>query len=95
VLTCGNAPTLELTRIVQSAREIRRSAQHLDLQNELPERVPNRAFCAFVKPVAASPWRARSVMLTCFCPFAGDAAGFLLRQHSDARRQGDDPAVWK
>ena len=27
-------------------------ARHLDLQNELPERVPNRALCAFVKSVA-------------------------------------------
>ena len=27
-------------------------ARRLDLQNELPERVPNRALCAFVKPVA-------------------------------------------
>ena len=41
-------------------------ARHLDLQDELPERVPNRALCAFVKSVAASPWCARSVMLICF-----------------------------
>jgi hypothetical protein len=95
VLTCGNAPTLELTWIVQRAREIRRSAQHLDLQDELPERVPNRAFCAFVKSVAASPWRARSVMLTCFALSLVTPLILLLRQHSDARRQGDDPAVWK
>ena len=30
----------------------RRFARHLDLQNELPGRVPNRALCAFVKSVA-------------------------------------------
>jgi hypothetical protein len=30
----------------------RRFARHLDLQNEQPGRVPNRALCAFVKSVA-------------------------------------------
>jgi hypothetical protein len=34
------------------ATNIRRYVRHLDLQNELPERVPDRAFCAFVKSVA-------------------------------------------
>jgi hypothetical protein len=29
----------------------RRYARHLDLQNELPERVPNQALSAFVKSV--------------------------------------------
>ena len=70
-------------------------ARHLDLQDELPERVPNRALCAFVKSVAASPWCARSVMLTCFCLSLLTPLFFLLRQHRDARRPGDDPAVWK
>ena len=70
----------------------RRYARHLDFQDELPERVPNRALCAFVKSVAASPWCARSVMLTCFCLFAVDAAVFLttaaLGRAATGRRSG-------
>jgi len=48
------------------SRDIRRSARHLELQDKPPEHVPNRALCAFVKLVAAVPWCAGPVMLTCF-----------------------------
>jgi hypothetical protein len=41
----------------------RRYARRLDLRNELPGRVLNRAFCAFVKPVA----------VCCGAPGRGDA----------------------
>ena len=52
-------------------------APHLDLKNELPERVPDRALCAFVKSVAVCCGAPRSVMLTCFCPFAVDQPAYL------------------